>query len=109
MEAKVCCANMATSASSSSFLVWPGGMAPLSGGAAHQLAGQGAGRLAVPVGDGAGEDGGVVAARLLHQPPPAARQVVEHARPLERQRIPVDDVDVGAQAGLQQAAIVQAG
>src|SRR6476661_2832928 len=86
IEAKVCCANIAPSASSSS-LNWRS--IAISGGTAHQLAGQGAGRLAMPVGDGAGDDGGVVAAYRLHQPPPATRQVVAHARAVQRQRLPV--------------------
>src|SRR4051812_9488946 len=123
IEAKVCCANIAPSASSSrrnwrsmamaelpkphpSFSwAWhsPRGgcrltgidegsgentfspaFAYLSDRAAHQLAGQRTGRLAMPVGHGAGDDGGVVATHRLHQPPPAAGQVVEHPRPVQR-------------------------
>ena len=50
----------------------------------------------------------VVAAGPLDQPPAAGRQVVGHLRRVQRQVVVVDDVEVGAVAGLQHAAVVQA-
>ena len=76
--------------------------------AAHQAAGQGTGRFALPVDDGAGDDGRVEAVRPLHQALAAGRQVVDDLGPAQAQPVVVDDVDVGLQPDPQHAAIVQA-
>ena len=71
-------------------------------------AGRGAGELVVVDGLHAGHPGAHVAAGLLHQAPAAGGQVVRHARRLEREPVVVDQVQVGAHARGDDAAVAQA-
>ena len=64
-----------------------------------------AGQLVVLHGLDAGLEGVAVARGALDQAAAAGRQVVDHLGPLERQRVEVDDVDVGLVARRQQAAV----
>ena len=64
--------------------------------AADEAAGQGAGVLAVAVGDLAGFDRDRIAVRALAQPATAGGQVVDHAWGMQAEPIQVDHVDVRA-------------
>ena len=67
-----------------------------------------AGRLAVAEGFDAGDEGVVVALGALQHALAAGRQVVDDLRAAHAQAIEVDDVDVGPQAGREQAAVGEA-
>src|SRR5688572_9440954 len=75
-------------------------------GAADQLAGQGAGGLAVAEGDLAGDDGRPVAGGPLDVALPAGGEVLDHLRGEDAELLLVDQVQVGPVAGDQDAAVV---
>src|SRR4051794_13419905 len=77
-------------------------------GRSHEPAGPGAGRLTVLEGDVTGDEGGDVAVDALHQPAALRRKVEHHLGLVEPEVVEVDQVDVGALAGFQRAAVVEA-
>ena len=70
--------------------------------------GSGPVRFAVLVGDLARHDRGDVAVGRLHEALAAGGQVVAHLGPARGEALEVDDVDVGAVAGREHAAVEQA-
>src|SRR5207245_2508172 len=75
---------------------------------ADEAAGLGAGVLVVLEDRAAGDEGRRVALGPLHQALAAGRQVVDDLGGMEPQAVEVDQVHVGALAGLEPAAVVEA-
>ena len=57
---------------------------------------------------GAGDEGCLVALGTLYEAPAAGGKVVDDLRRMKAQPIEIDQVDIGALAGLQSAAVVEA-
>src|SRR4051794_13325299 len=75
---------------------------------AHEAAGAGSGGLTVLVRDLAGYHCRHVAVDVLHQPPPASRQVEHHLRRVQRQAVEIDDVQVALLARAEHPSIIEA-
>src|SRR5690242_12424746 len=74
---------------------------------AHEPAGSRAGLLAILKGRRAGHECRAIAVDPLHEAAPTGRQIVHDLRLIQTQPIEIDQVDIGAQSGLEPAAILK--
>src|SRR5580658_6921579 len=80
----------------------------ISAARAHEAARPGTGLFAILEDRGPGDEGRAVAVDPLHEAAAAGRQIVDDLGLVEAQPVKIDNVEVGAQAGLQPSPIMEA-